>query len=440
MTNARLLAVYRVGLLLILFGVVVHAPLSVWLSGFWPDYTPLIKAWKEILLFGLSLIAIVLLTREKKWQQVFRSRLVQLCAAFILLHLILLSVFWHGLAPSVAGLMIDLRFIAAFLLFYALTLLDPNALKSVVKTVTAGAVIMVGFGLLQITVLPDDILSHLGYSKATITPYSTIDKNPDFVRINSTTRGPNPLGAMAVLYISLLVAWLISKWEKLSVRYRWYAGAVILATVAVLFASFSRSAYVALVVSMVVVGVLALRLSPKKLLIGFSGLVVGTLGLVALLGSSDWFANVVLHEDPESSVVEKSNTAHLASLEDGASRLVRQPLGAGIGSTGSAVEYGSSGGPTIENYYLFVAHEAGWLGFVGFIMIVALVLRDLYRERSSWLGAALLASGIGLAVIGLLLPVWTDETVSITWWALAGSIIGSSYAKRTRQQKTARTA
>ncbi|AHB42142.1 hypothetical protein RAAC3_TM7C00001G0280 [Candidatus Saccharibacteria bacterium RAAC3_TM7_1] len=439
MKNTHLLAIYRIGLLVVLFGVVLHAPLSVWLSSLWPDYTELIKAWKEILLFGLAVIAVILLTKEREWRRLLRVRLVQLSIGFILLHLLLLPVFWQGLAPSVAGLMIDLRFIAVFLLFYALTLLDPGALRSLVKTTAVGAVIIVGFGLLQITVLPDDFLARFGYSKTTITPYSTIDKNPDFVRINSTTRGPNPLGAMSVVYVSLLLAWLVYRWRRLSVTWRLWTASGIFATLAVMFASFSRSAYMALIASMGISGALASKVSTKYLFVGLSVTVVAGLAGVGLLGSSDWFANVVLHEDPESVVIEKSNPAHIASLEEGVNRLAKQPLGAGIGSTGSAVLYGVQGGPTIENYYLFVAHEAGWLGLATFMAIVILVLKELYHRRDSWLGVALFASGIGLAIIGLLLPVWTDDTTSITWWALVGGIIGSSYAKRTRQQEATRT-
>jgi len=439
MKNARLLAVYRIGLLVVLLGVVLHAPLSVWLSSLWPDYTELIKAWKEILLFGLAIIAALLLTKERKWRRLLQARLVQLCLGFILLHLLLLPLFWQGLAPSVAGLMIDLRFIAAFLLFYILTVLDPGALRSLVKTTAVGAIIIVGFGLLQITVLPDDFLTHIGYGKTTITPYSTIDKNPDFVRINSTTRGPNPLGAMGVIYVSLLLAWLMYRWRRLPTAGQLWTVSGIFVTLAVIFASFSRSAYAALIASVGIIGVLASKISAKYLFMGLGGMVVAGLAVVGLLGSSDWFANVVLHEDPESVVVEKSNPAHLASLEEGASRLARQPLGAGVGSTGSAVLYGTQDGPTIENYYLFVAHEAGWLGLAGFMAIVILALKELYHRRNSWLGVALFASGLGLAIIGLLLPVWTDDTTSITWWALTGGIIGSGYAKRTRQQEATRT-
>jgi hypothetical protein len=40
-----------------------------------------------------------------------------------------------------------------------------------------------------------------------------------------------------------------------------------------------------------------------------------------------------------------------------------------------------------------------------------------------------LASGIGLALIGLLLPVWVDDTVSIVWWGLAAIATGGGWQK-----------
>jgi len=42
------------------------------------------------------------------------------------------------------------------------------------------------------------------------------------------------------------------------------------------------------------------------------------------------------------------------------------------------------------------------------------------------------ASGLGLILIGLVLPVWVDDTVSIVWWGLAALVIASgSVVKKT---------
>jgi cyanate permease len=84
----------------------------------------------------------------------------------------------------------------------------------------------------------------------------------------------------------------------------------------------------------------------------------------------------------------------------------------------------------IENQYLFVAHEAGWLGLILFLMIFIGVMNRLWQLRTNWLALGVFASGLGLAIIGLLLPVWVDDTVAIVWWGLAAFIIGGGEYER----------
>jgi hypothetical protein len=146
-------------------------------------------------------------------------------------------------------------------------------------------------------------------------------------------------------------------------------------------------------------------------------------GLLAVKGSS-FISNVILHENPNGGSSVSSNDGHVASLLHGLAQLVHQPLGAGIGSTGSASLYGSS--PTIvENQYLFVAHEAGWLGLLLFMVLSILLLVRLWQRRQDWVSLGVYASGIGLLFIGLLLPVWADDTIAIIWWGLAAIALAS---------------
>ncbi len=444
----RLLGMYEWGLLAVLFLIVIHAPLAVGFGSLFPDIATPIKAWKEIVLSVLGVLSIVLIHQHKLWRTVLYDKILLLCLLFIDLHLLMALMGLDDTSPVVAGLMIDLRFIVMFMLMYVLVLIKPGALRYVIRTVAAGAAIVVGFGLLQITVLPDNVLSRLGYSDETITPYTTIDRNPDFVRINSTLRGPNPLGALMVVYIALIAAYLLRRHGLVAdIRRRVIADGAMIGAVAVLFASFSRSAYAAAIAAIITVGLTVKRLEKRMLTIG--AVVVAVLGMGAFyVSSSDWFSNVVLHEDPESTVVTKSNAGHVDSLVDGAKRMVSQPFGAGIGTTGSASMY--DGNPAndvvIENYYFFVAHEVGWLGLALFIAILVYVLWQLWQHRQGWVALGLFASGVGLSIVGLLLPVWADETVAIIWWGLAGavvaspgSIIGTGYAGKSRQHKTNRT-
>ena len=75
-----------------------------------------------------------------------------------------------------------------------------------------------------------------------------------------------------------------------------------------------------------------------------------------------------------------------------------------------------------------------------FVLIYTLVLRGLWKQRRQWYAVGLWASGVGLVLVGIVLPVWADDTVSIVWWGLAavvcsknykGEIYGTSHKKTT---------
>lgn len=68
-----------------------------------------------------------------------------------------------------------------------------------------------------------------------------------------------------------------------------------------------------------------------------------------------------------------------------------------------------------------------WLGLGLFLVIFEIIMWRLYQNRKDWLSLGVFASGIGLAFIGLLLPVWADDTVSLVWFGLAAVAIGSHY-------------
>lgn len=430
-----------VGLLLVIFGgIVLHAPISVGLGTLFPSAELLIKSWKEILMLFACLIGLALLYRKKQWV-LLKTPFIVVIAAYALLHVLLLPVFWQGAAASVAGLMIDLRYLLFFVLVYLAICLYPCLRRTFIVTFFAGAFIVAAFALLQVFVLPPDILKYIGYNTDTIVPYLTVDENPDYVRINSTLRGPNPLGAYAVITLALLFAyWLKAKHNKAQ-RQMFAVSVIVIGSFVALWASYSRSALVAAFVALgVVVFAIVGRVIPKKVWIILALVVIALGGAFVAARDTSFVSNVLLHENATTGASTSSNDGHIDSLQDGAGRLVRQPLGAGVGSTGSASLYGDS--PTIiENQYLFIAHEAGWIGLGLFLYLTFLVLRALWQRRSDWLALGVFASGIGLLLIGLLLPVWVDDTVAIIWWGLAAvALAGKEVYGRTINKKTKRTA
>jgi O-antigen ligase len=349
-----------------------------------------------------------------------------------------LFVFDNDALAGAAGLMIDLRYILYFVLVYAAVRLDRAFRRPFIIVAAAGAALVVGFAILQVTVLPDDILRHIGYGANTIQPHMTIDQNPNFVRINSTLRGPNPLGAYALVVLSIVAAAIVRRAILNPSAWRFVAIFLIIGSVVAIWFSYSRSALVGATAALlfILITTISAKISWKKMLIAVAAIGVLTGGILFTARDNHFVANVILHENPDSSSQSKSNDEHFASLIDGTERMVSQPFGAGVGSTGSASLYGDK--PLIiENQYLFTAHESGWLGLVLYVAIFGIIMGRLWINRRDYLSFGLVVSGIGLSLIGLLLPVWADDTVAIVWWGLAGLAVG--YMLKRKDEKSGRT-
>ncbi|MFZ1360757.1 MAG: hypothetical protein WAS27_01870 [Candidatus Saccharimonadales bacterium] len=408
----------------ILLGVIIHTPLSVWFGTLWPEHGALIKSWKELLMGVGALLIVIYITRTHHWRDLWRDWVIRLTAAYALLHLLLLGWMSQGAVVAGAGLLIDLRYILFFVMMYTTARYIADARRSIVTTALAGAIIVAGFATLQVTVLPDDILTHIGYSQQTISPYLTVDQNPDYVRINSTLRGPNPLGAYASMCLVLATAYVLRRREALT-RMQAVIGCVVIAgSMVAVWASYSRSAVaVAAVMAFTVASLTSTKYIKRYWWVGVAIACLVGIGAMILMQDRVFVSNVVLHENPNGGSAHTSNDGHIDSLHDGTARMMRQPLGGGIGSTGSASLYGDR--PLIiENQYLFIAHEVGWVGLALFMILFGTVIWRLWQRRADWLALGLCVSGIGMAVIGLLLPVWVDDTVALAWWGIAGLAIG----------------
>jgi hypothetical protein len=409
----RLETLYAAVLLVIFGGIILQAPLSVGFGTLFPSYSLLIKSWKELLMVLLVPIACVLITRHKLWPELMRDWIFRLIVAYVALHAIVSIVLYKGLLATMAGLAI------------VLLRIRPDYRLRMLIVAAVGAMVVVGFGVLQLF-LPADILKYIGYSTKTIVPYLTVDKNHDFIRINSTLRGPNPLGAYVIIVLAALASLLARQAIRLKTFTRRGAfAAMALASLVVLWVSYSRSAYVGALVALGIVLAVTVgrRLPTRWWVIGCVLVFALVGGLLAAKGNS-FISNTLLHENPQGGSSVSSNQGHAESLQAGFGGLLQRPFGAGVGTTGSASLYGQA--PTIiENQYLLIGHEIGWLGIILFVTLFTFILVRAWRGRRDWLALAVFASGIGLALVGLLLPVWVDDTVSIIWWGLAAIVLAS---------------
>ncbi len=434
--NNRLVRINQKLFILALGLVTLQTPLVVLLWSRLPSYALVFKSAADFVIIINSLISLYLVI--KNWSKFRRYKtLLILTGVYILITAIAGLLTWGQWKSLLAGLVIDLRYILILISGLVLGVLDENWSERVVKIVLRLGLIVTAFALLQVTVLPRDFLKNFGYSAETIQPYLVIDQNDAYVRINSTLRGPNPLGALAVIVIALTLSRFyhdgeIKRADKTNL-------ALILLAGLALLNSHSRSAWLA--GALVVVVCLVFYFKSARQLVRWSviagvGLVVLGLGFLIIKDDNhslvDEFQHLLLHDNAE--------TSHMSSDEERKSSLTtalnlikdRPILGHGVGSAGSASLMRKDGKELIiENQFLFVWYEAGLVGLLAFTSLYGTVLFSLFKLRHDWIAFGLFISGVGLAVIGMFLPVFVDSAVAVTWWGLSGATIGKlSYNKR----------
>lgn len=421
-------------LLFVLAGLVLHAPITVWLVS---QGAPVgVKAWKEVLLVIAGLLMLFDTARQSKYRVLSNDRVLWVIGGYVLLHAVSILASPPSLYAILVGLMIDLRYVVYFATVYIFLRLYPSYRQSFLRVGVLGASVVVGVVLLQLFA-PHDVLKYIGYSDVTIKPYILLDENPDYVRLNSTMRGPNPLGAYAMMVLLGVVAYGVATGRALRKSSEWaLPGFLAAGGVVALWASYSRSAWLGFAAGL---GVLVVVRYGRNFGVRQIVAVVLLIASISLVGyavrDTDAFKNLVLHDNPTTGAAYTSDQGHKDSLMLGVDRMLQQPFGAGVGSTGSA-SLATDKPFIIENQYLMVAHEVGWLGLVLFMAIWVWVLWRLWKNRGHWLTNTMLASGVGLMAISFTWPVLVDDPVSMIWWGLAATALALQVTTKGKKRGT----
>ena len=424
--------------LLIVALLPVHAIFSTWaISNF--AHQDIFKSWKEILVYGAAFPLILWVTYKKPQLilGILRKKINIVVLLFIVMNLILFRVSHYGLRSEAAGFIFNTRFLAFFLFAQVIAGLFNKELveKAVFWLICVGGIIVTVFGFLQMTIFPKDLLEHIGYSKYTILPYYTVSNNTYFVRIISTLRGPNELGAYMVFWLPILLILTLKYWNK-EAKYRYVAVFMWIASILTLFGSGSRSAYLASAVSLAVTTFLVANKNLKREML-IAALVIGVVGSVALIaGRNTRFEQVtVFHQDPTVKTATTSNLQHAQSLKDAGTIIKEHPFGLGVGTTNVPSTYGPKG-LTVENYFLVTMVETGIIGGIIFIAICSMLGYELWKDQDDNVAKALLAGLIGISIVAMLLPAWEDETLSMLLWGLAGIVISKRTIPKTAKNVT----
>jgi O-antigen ligase len=413
-------------------------PLTVFL-GTKLNHLSLFKVWKEIamVIIGILVLLSGLVARFRDAQHKLLRVLLWLMVAYgawtILLGLVdLLIPHQINWAAFIYALIVNLRFLFFFALCWLVCQESPVLAVNWRKLVLIPAMVVVGFGVLQHYVLPNDFLTHFGYGPHTITAYQTVDQKPDYVRLQSTLRGPNPLGAYLVVIITALLVGFRKQRRQQAVA--------LAATLVVMFYTYSRSAWAGMVVAVASLAYISITsLALRKWIAVAGAAIILLFGAGVYLGRHNSVVeNTVFHTDSTSRSPESSNAGRLGALERGVQDVAHEPFGRGPGSAGPASLRNDHPERIAENYYLQIGQEVGWIGLGLFLAINAVISLLLWQQRKDPLARVLLASFLGLVIVNMVSHGWTDDTLSLLWWGMAGVAL-APLASRAKTKRPART-
>ncbi len=427
---------------IILVLIPFHATLTVGFAHLFGHYTA-IRLWKEGILCIAVLGAAILIIRDRSlrnriWSTPLLNQLVILIALYVVLHLIATSfavfrgeVTWHALGY---GMISDFRYLVFFMLCVIVGhYYEPYIQKYWKHILLIPAGIVITFGLLQMLILPVDALRFVGYGPDTIAPYIAVDQKIEYARAQSTLRGPNPLGAYLVVIITTLVALLLRQKMR-----SWQLALSVAGTLAVLYGTYSRSAWLGTIASLVILIWLLVKTARiRRLLLVTAGvlLIIGA-GSLFLLRDNDYVQNAVFHTDEHSASLASSNEDRAGALGGGVQDILEQPYGRGIGTAGPASVYNDGNVRIAENYFIQIGQEVGLIGLAVFIAICSYVGYILWRLRESGtLPLILFASFIGLTIVNMVSHAWADDTLAYLWWGFAGLSIGAAVLGKKGAQK-----
>jgi len=416
------LSEYSLGLILILLPF--HALITVYIGSNLGHYT-IVRLWKEILI-GLILIpSLYYLFKSYTLKKLSTSSaLIYLTIAYLALSLLLsfVALNSHDINLKAFGYGLDSNFrYIVFLWLCVIIAKNGEFLKrNWLNLLVFPGVVVILFGLAQHYILPANFLSHLGYGNSTIVPFQTVDSNSAYVRLQSTLRGANPLGAYLVLILPALLIKLKNAREN---TYKTMWAFLFLSGLIVLFYSYSRSAYIGVMISVGLTIWLLANKKVKMILLVTSGFLVLVMGAMYVsLRNNLTFQDTFLHTSRTTHSQTSSNQNHASATINGIKDSLKHPLGQGLGSAGPASVYNIKSAKISENYYVQIAQETGIIGIALFVSINVLLGIYLYKSGSES-SIILFASLIGISFVNLLSHAWSDDTLSLLWFGLTGIIL-----------------
>lgn len=395
------------------------------------DANSFLSYWKEFILAILFLRIIFDAIKTKK----FPFKIIWADKLTLLLFVIALISILYGtknLVQAGWGIRYDFEIFLVYFVVRALVR-KTKQIKELFYVLLGSGFIVAIFGIIQVLFLEPDFLARCcGYSyifnwtpdkplqASQVIPGATPGSIGSY-RIISTLAGPNQLGIyLTVVFLLSVSAFFVAKAKTEKAIY------LILSLIYLvpIYFTYSRSAWLALVVGVVVIKLYFFGRKYINWLIG--GIITLVLAgiLVMIFGQDNRFVSEIL-------LRFSSSGDHMARVKESLNTFIKHPFGLGIGRAGLvSVRFPENGTLINESWHLQILTELGFLGFLVYVGILIDYFREFWRglkEKFGGLKQVYLISALAIlaAVIlhGFFLHTWTDISLVVIVWTIFGIAI-----------------
>ncbi|HMD85089.1 MAG TPA: O-antigen ligase family protein [Terriglobia bacterium] len=322
----------------------------------------------------------------------------------------LLSIaFLHGLlGGGWMGVKDDFELVIPFLLGRLLPLDEAHQLRWVRCGLVVIAVVA-SLGLLEFIFVPLEMRMAMLSIAASEVPSQYTAAGYSGTRIASTLAGPAEFGNLCAMALVLFYSYR----SRLSPK--WYFAVSVVGLGLVL--SVTRSAGLAALVG---IGVVAIRERKKRPLVyGAAAALILLLVAVPRLGLIDYVATATSGD-------EISFQGHVESISSNIETVLKHPMGTGAGTVGPRAIERSSQAIGIENSFLTVAVQYGWLAGLLFVSFFAALALKCWKSKSV-LGTCAVAL---LACYGLFMAVMPAHQSLVTaCWVLIPAGVATGHGR-----------
>lgn len=268
--------------------------------------------------------------------------------------------------------------------------IDKEDIRKTMEAVIINTVILSVWGVFQAQILGDGFLINLGYQTQRVSHMIKL-KNEFYMlggnfmqRVTSTFAAPNTFG----MYLAMVITFMTYLKKRLGINIKlYYISAGIF--VATLILTFSRTSWICCVVALILFYIEYINWTKQMwiriikitiacgLIFVVADLVILRTGIVS--GMYRLIFNTITGRD-------SSLIGHITSFGGSIVKVVKNPLGLGLGNNGPRAKVFMSKPNLVESSYSLMAYEVGIIGMAVYFAAYFVALRDnirIFREDKS---------------------------------------------------------